>query len=72
MALVKLTKGVAVNPDTFKYLTVEPKQASGKVIYAVVLKIDDNSEHWLKTFDDRDDAIAEVKSYARALNEAEF
>jgi len=71
MALVKITDGVALNPDSFKYIAIETKQSSGKVVYAVVIKIDDNSEHWIKTYDNKNDAIAEVKSYAKAINEAD-
>lgn len=71
MALVKISRGVAVNPESFKYISIEAKQGSGKVVYAVMLKIDDNSEHWLKSFDNREDAIAEVKTYAKAINEAD-
>ncbi|MFT4979662.1 MAG: hypothetical protein ACI8S6_005574 [Myxococcota bacterium] len=71
MALVKIARGIAVNPESFKYIALETKQGSGKVVYAVMLKIDDNSEHWLDTFDNKADAIALVKTFAKAINEAD-
>ena len=71
MALVKITEGVGVNPESLKYIAVETKQGRGKPVYAVVIRIDDNSDHWIKSFDKEEDAIAAVKSYAKAINEAD-
>jgi hypothetical protein len=71
MALVKITDGVGVNPESLKYIAVETKQGRGKTVFAVVIRIDDNSEHWIKSFDEEADAIAAVREYAKAINEAD-
>jgi hypothetical protein len=71
MALVKITDGVGVNPESLKYIAVETKQGRGKTVFAVVIRIDDNSEHWIQSFDEEADAIAAVREYAKAINEAD-
>ena len=71
MALVKLSHGAAVNPDSFKYISIEAKQMGGKVMHTVKIKIDDNSEHWIAAFDDKQEAIDLVREYAKRINSAD-
>jgi len=71
MPLVKLSHGAAVNPESLKYITIESKNIDGKVIYGVMLRIDDNTDHWISGYTDKDEAIAQIKKYAKALAEAD-
>ncbi len=71
MALVKLSHGAAVNLEALKYISIDTKNIGGKIVHGVVLRLDDNSEHWIAGYTDKDEAIATVKSYARLLHEAD-
>ncbi|MEL6345660.1 MAG: hypothetical protein AAFV53_21300 [Myxococcota bacterium] len=73
MALVTLSHGTAVNPESLKYITLETKPSGGGTLIFVTIKLDDNSEHYVTTFemDERDKAIALIKSYAKKINEAD-
>lgn len=71
MPLVKLSHGAAVNPESLKYITIESKNIDGKIIYGVMLRIDDNTDHWITGYTDKDEAIAQIKTYAKALAEAD-
>ena len=71
MPLIKLSHGAAVNPESLKYITIESKNIDGKVVHGVMLRIDDNTDHWIAGYTDKDEAIAQVKKYAQALAEAD-
>jgi hypothetical protein len=71
MALVKLSHGAAVNPESMKYITIESKNIEGKIIYGIMIRIDDNTDHWITGYTDKDEAIEQVKLYAKALAEAD-
>jgi hypothetical protein len=71
MPLVKLSHGAAVNPESLKYITIESKNIDGKVIHGVMVRIDDNTDHWISGYTDKDEAIAQVKAYAKALAAAD-
>ena len=71
MPLVKLSHGAAVNPESLKYITIESKNIDGKVVHGVMLRIDDNTDHWIAGYTDKNEAIAQVKKYAKALAEAD-
>ena len=71
MPLIKLSHGAAVNPESLKYITIESKNIDGKVVHGVMLRIDDNPDHWIAGYTDKDEAIAQVKKYAQALAEAD-
>jgi hypothetical protein len=38
MALVKIARGIAVNPESFKYIALETKQGTGSLRAAVVAR----------------------------------
>jgi hypothetical protein len=71
MPLVKLSHGAAVNPESLKYITIESKIIDGKTIHGVMLRIDDNTDHWISGHTDKDEAIAQIKQYAKALAAAD-
>jgi len=71
MPLVKLSHGAAVNPESLKYITIESKNISGKVVHGVMVRIDDNTDHWIVGYTEKDEAIAQVKKYAKAIIKAE-
>lgn len=71
MPLVKLSHGAAVNPESLKYITIESKNIDGKVVHGVMVRIDDNTDHWITGYTDKDEAIAQIRKYARAIAEAD-
>ena len=71
MALVKLSYGASVNPESLKYITIDAKRIEGQIVYGLLVRLDDNSEHWVAGFTDRQEAIDEVKKYSDALNKAD-
>ena len=71
MPLVKLSHGASLNPDSLKYITIDPKNIEGEVVYGIMVRIDDNTEHWITGYSDRNEAIAQVKDYAQKINAAE-
>ncbi len=71
MPLVKLSHGAAVNPESLKYITIESKNIDGKIVYGIMLRIDDNTDHWISGYTDKDEAIAKIKEYAKAIAAAD-
>ena len=71
MPLVKLSHGAAVNPESLKYITIESKNIDGKIIYGIMLRIDDNTDHWIAGYTEKDEAIAKIKEFAKAIAAAD-
>ncbi|MFT5685970.1 MAG: hypothetical protein ACI8RZ_006925 [Myxococcota bacterium] len=71
MPLVKLSHGAAVNPESLKYITIESKNIDSQIVYGVMVRIDDNSDHWIAGYTEKDEAIAQVKAYAKILAAAD-
>ena len=66
--LVKLGHGASVNPDNLKYITVDAKRLGGKLTFIVTLRIDDNTDHPIAYFENKEDAIALVQACVQKIN----
>jgi len=69
MALVKLSHGAAVNPESFKYITIETKQIEGRPVFALTVSIDENSDQVIAYFDDKKEAVHQLKAHAKRFKE---
>ena len=69
--LVKLVNGASVNPEVFKHIYIENKPVSGKKIWIVQVKLDDNTIHPIAFLNSKEEAIECVKKCVKNINDAE-
>ena len=69
--LVKLVNGVSVNPETFKHIEIQNKPVSGKKVWIVQVKLDDNTMHPIAFYPSKEEAIECVKKCVKSINDAE-
>ena len=68
--LIKLGHGASINPDNLKYITVDAKRLGGKLTFIVTLRVDDNTDHPIAYFTNKEDAVALVASCVKKINDA--
>ena len=69
--LVKLVNGASVNPETLKHIYIENKPISGKKLWIVHVKLDDNTTHPIAFYSSKEEAIACVEKCVKNINDAE-